>query len=72
MHRKKGVNAITELAKKLVTEQLVTGELASYCQWLIDSLAEKHFGEGLGMAFEDADSGRLIVTPYSLQKQMMR
>ena len=64
----KGVNAITELAKKLVTEQRTTGELASYCQWLIDSLAEKHFGEGLGMAFEDDDSGRLIMTPYSLQK----
>jgi succinyl-diaminopimelate desuccinylase len=63
-----GVNAITLLAEKMVAEKLTTGALNDYFTWLVASLANKHFGEGLGIAFEDQDSGKLIITPYELQK----
>lgn len=63
-----GINAIPLLAKKLMT-QGVAPALRDYCQWLVASLAEKHHGEGLGMAFSDQDSGKLIVTPYQWQKE---
>ncbi|MGM0240597.1 Sapep family Mn(2+)-dependent dipeptidase [Enterococcus sp. AZ103] len=63
-----GENAITLLAEKLTAEKLLTGKLLAYFTWLKDSLAEKHHGEGLGLAFEDADSGKLMITPYELIK----
>ncbi|UQS82288.1 Sapep family Mn(2+)-dependent dipeptidase [Bombilactobacillus folatiphilus] len=64
-----GQNAITYLAKRINDQQLVTGALADYFQWLERSFHEKHFGQGLGLTLEDAASGKLIQTPYSLQKQ---
>lgn len=33
------------------------------------SLANKHYGEGLGIDFSDTDSGKLMVTPYELLKR---
>jgi acetylornithine deacetylase/succinyl-diaminopimelate desuccinylase-like protein len=64
-----GVNAITLLAEKINKEQKTTGILADYFQWIETSLANKHHGEGLGIAFEDEDSGKMMVTPYSLSKE---
>ena len=64
-----GENAITLLAEKLVKEQLVNGRLAEYFTWIVEALANKHHGEGLGIDFEDADSGKLMMTPYELRKQ---
>ncbi|MFD1393378.1 Sapep family Mn(2+)-dependent dipeptidase [Lacticaseibacillus jixianensis] len=64
-----GENAITWLAKNAVDDDLVHGPLKEYFQWVVAALHEKHYGEGLDIAFEDADSGKLIVTPYKLTKQ---
>ncbi|MGM0126012.1 hypothetical protein IGI37_003413 [Enterococcus sp. AZ194] len=64
-----GKNAITLLAEKVNRAGVATGSLASYFEWLENSLSEKHYGEGLGIDFEDADSGKLIVTPYALNKK---
>lgn len=64
-----GENAITLLAEKILQEQAVTGTLAEYFSWLIKSLANQHHGEGLGLAFSDADSGKLMITPYELIKK---
>ena len=63
-----GQNAITQLAEKLLNQRAVHGQLATYCQWLVNKLAKQHDGAGLGMAFADAASGSLIVTPYQWQK----
>ena len=32
-------------------------------------MANKHYGEGLGIDFSDTDSGKLMVTPYELLKK---
>lgn len=63
-----GENALTLLAEKICQQHLVQGELASYFSWLADSFHEQHYGEGLGINFADAASGKLIVAPYLLQK----
>ncbi|MDR0922431.1 MAG: Sapep family Mn(2+)-dependent dipeptidase [Lactobacillales bacterium] len=63
-----GVNAITMLADQLA-KLLPKNALQSYFEWLADSLDEKHYGEGLGIAFEDEESGKLIVTPVILEKE---
>ena len=57
------------MAEKILQEQAVTGTLAEYFSWLIKSLANQHHGEGLGLAFSDADSGKLMITPYELIKK---
>lgn len=64
-----GVNAITLLAEKINQEKSVSGKLAAYFAWLEASLKDKHAGQGLGIAFSDADSGNLMVTPYELVKK---
>ncbi len=64
-----GKNAITLFAKKIVDEKLVSGDLFDYLNWLVTAMHEKHFGEGLGIAFEDKDSGKLILTPTGIQKE---
>lgn len=64
-----GENAITLLAEKMLQENLVSGQLADYFSWLVKSLANQHYGEGLGIDFSDADSGKLMVTPYQLSKK---
>jgi Acetylornithine deacetylase/Succinyl-diaminopimelate desuccinylase and related deacylases len=42
--------------------------LQQYFAWIFTSLHEKHYGTGLDIAYEDKDSGKLMLTPYSLQK----
>lgn len=64
-----GENAITLLAGKIINETAVSGQLADYFNWIVDCLAEKHHGEGLGINFEDPDSGQLMLTPYQLEKK---
>lgn len=63
-----GKNAITYLAKALNEQQVVTGRLAQYFRWLESSFHEQHYGQGLNLALQDEASGKLIQTPYSLQK----
>lgn len=63
-----GLNGITLLAEKLMNSEL-DSSLTDYFTWLYESLHEKHYGEGLGIDFEDEDSGKLIITPYELQKE---
>lgn len=63
-----GVNAITQLAEKISSEHMVSGELFNYFTWLLDHFLDKHHGEMLGIDFEDSDSGKLMLTPYELQK----
>ncbi|MDG3062534.1 Sapep family Mn(2+)-dependent dipeptidase [Lacticaseibacillus casei] len=63
-----GDNAITRLADTLLNQPAVHGQFADYCRWLVTKLADQHNGVGLGMAFADAASGNLIVTPYQWQK----
>lgn len=65
----RGQNALTYLAQKVVTEKLVEGQLLQYFEWLYQSFHEKHYGEGLNMAFSDQESGKLIQTPYMLRKE---
>ena len=62
-----GKNAITYLAKKIVNEKLVVGQLNDYFKWIVNSLHEQHYGEGLGIEFSDNDSGKLIMTPTGLK-----
>lgn len=64
-----GENAITLLAEKILQEQVTSGKLAEYFSWIVESLANQHYGEGLGINFSDADSGKLMITPYELIKK---
>ncbi|MHC5375097.1 Sapep family Mn(2+)-dependent dipeptidase [Enterococcus sp. LJL120] len=63
-----GLNAITLLAEKLLDEAALPAEVETFFSWLYTSFHQKHAGEGLNIAFEDADSGKLMITPYQLQK----
>ena len=40
-----------------------------YFSWLTHSFHEKHFGQGVGIAFADQESGRLILTPYKIKRE---
>ncbi|WP_081166482.1 Sapep family Mn(2+)-dependent dipeptidase [Lactococcus garvieae] len=62
-----GKNAITALADCL-QKKLPESDLHSYFSWLTESFHEKHFGQGLDIDFSDQESGRLILTPYAIQK----
>lgn len=64
-----GENAITLLAGQLMEVPKMPAELQVYFRWIFGCLHQKHYGEGLGIAFEDADSGKLILAPYELQKE---
>ena len=63
-----GVNAIMLLAKAIKKRAELAPELVTYFDWLLDSFDQRYFGEGLGIDFQDEDSGKLMVTPYLLQK----
>lgn len=62
-----GLNGITLLAEKLRDHSALSAELRTYFNWIYQSFHEKHFGEGINLAIEDADSGKLILTPYELK-----
>ncbi|MGX7059826.1 Sapep family Mn(2+)-dependent dipeptidase [Vagococcus humatus] len=64
-----GENAITLLAEKIQEEQLLQGELGAYFAWIAQDLAHQHEGQGLGIDFEDEDSGKTMMTPYQLEKK---
>ncbi|WP_371852002.1 Sapep family Mn(2+)-dependent dipeptidase [Enterococcus xiangfangensis] len=64
-----GKNAITLLAEKMVQEESISGKLSDYFAWVVRSLSEKHYGQGLGIDFSDIDSGKLMLTPYQLIKK---
>lgn len=64
-----GNNAITLLSQEILSEKLVGGRLEKYFNWIVEALSGKHYGEGLGINFEDEDSGKLIMTPYQLRKK---
>lgn len=64
-----GENAITLLAEKIIQENRTSGKLADYFSWIVKSLANQHYGEGLGIDFSDADSGKLMITHYQLIKK---
>lgn len=61
-----GKNSITYLSKKMIDDDLVTGQIKDYFEWIVNDLHEQHFGEGLGIAFKDEDSGKLIMTPTGI------
>lgn len=63
-----GTNAITLLAEKLQTNDSLSPALRAYFTWLYQGFHEKHYGEGIGLALSDSDSGKLILTPVVLQK----
>ncbi|MEQ7059734.1 Sapep family Mn(2+)-dependent dipeptidase [Lactococcus petauri] len=63
-----GKNAITALAASL-QNNLENKELRHYFSWLTHSFHEKHFGQGVGIAFADQESGRLILTPYKIKRE---
>ncbi|EOT43736.1 Sapep family Mn(2+)-dependent dipeptidase [Enterococcus dispar] len=63
-----GVNAIVLLAEKLTKENDLSVALKQYFTWLTKVLKDQHYGEGLGLALSDEDSGKLILTPVILQK----
>lgn len=63
-----GINAITKMAQQIVAQRSLDVDLGNYFQWIVTSLHEQHYGEGLRIDFADQDSGKLIVTPYALQK----
>lgn len=63
-----GKNAITALASVL-QNNLENKELRDYFSWLTQSFHEKYFGQGIGIAFSDQESGRLILTPYKIKRE---
>lgn len=64
-----GENAITLLANKLKDDLRLSSSVRSYFDWLFTSFHGKHFGEGIDLALQDKDSGRLILTPVVFSKQ---
>lgn len=64
-----GKNAITLLSEKLSKCSSLPMEVRNYFHWIWNAFHEKHFGQGLNIFFEDQDSGKLIVTPYTLKKE---
>jgi len=63
-----GENAITLMSGKVAEIAELPQALQQYFAWIFTSLHEKHYGTGLDIAYEDKDSGKLMLTPYSLQK----
>ncbi|OQO70217.1 peptidase M20 [Enterococcus villorum] len=63
-----GENALTLLAKKLKDIPDIPEQLKHYFSWIFQCFHDKHYGEGLGLTLADEDSGKLILTPVTLQK----
>ncbi len=63
-----GNNAITLLAGKLIKQSNISQTLKSYFYWIYESFHNKHYGEGINLAFSDKDSGKLILAPVVLSK----
>ncbi|KAF1300956.1 Sapep family Mn(2+)-dependent dipeptidase [Enterococcus sp. JM9B] len=63
-----GKNAITLLARRLKTNQQLSVKTRAYFDWLFTHFHEQHTGEGIDLALEDEDSGKLMLTPVILSK----
>jgi succinyl-diaminopimelate desuccinylase len=63
-----GDNAITKLAQQAAPQLAATPSLQAALQWIAQSFHQQHYGEGVDLVLEDADSGKLILTPVVLQK----
>ena len=63
-----GDNAITKLAQQAAPQLAATPSLQAALQWITQSFHQQHYGEGIDLVLEDADSGKLILTPVVLQK----
>lgn len=63
-----GENALTLLAKKLKDIPDIPEQLKHYFSWIFQCFHDKHYGEGLDLTLADEDSGKLILTPVTLQK----
>lgn len=63
-----GDNAITKLAQQAAPQLAATPSLQAALQWITQSFHQQHYGKGLDLVLEDADSGKLILTPVVLQK----
>lgn len=63
-----GDNAITKLAQQAAPQLAATPSLQAALQWIAQSFHQQHYGEGIDLVLEDADSGKLILTPVVLQK----
>lgn len=63
-----GDNAITKLAQQAAPQLTATPSLQAALQWIAQSFHQQHYGEGVDLVLEDADSGKLILTPVVLQK----
>lgn len=63
-----GENAITLLAEALKEQAALPSTLHTYFAWISEHLHQQHKGEGLGIAYQDADSGALMLTPVLLEK----
>ncbi len=61
-----GVNSIIQLAQALLadTSGRLPEDVRCYADWLVKSLANQHDGAGLGIDFEDRESGKLQLTPF--------
>lgn len=62
-----GENVITLFAKKMVSENLVTGNLRTFLIWLDNCLHNQHDGSGLKINYHDQESGDLSLTPFDLK-----
>ncbi len=63
-----GDNAITKLAQQAAPQLAATPSLQAALQWIAQRFHQQHYGEGIDLVLEDADSGKLILTPVVLQK----
>ncbi|MBO1095001.1 M20 family peptidase [Enterococcus casseliflavus] len=63
-----GDNAITKLAQQAAPQLAATPSLQAALQWIAQSFHQQHYGEGVDLVLEDADSGKLILAPVVLQK----
>lgn len=63
-----GDNAITKLAQQAAPQLAATPSVQAALQWITQSFHQQHYGEGIDLVLEDADSGKLILTPVVLQK----
>ena len=64
-----GENAITLLAKELKEVQTLSSHLRNCFYWIYQGFHHKHGGEGVNLSLADEDSGKLLLTPVSLQKE---
>jgi len=58
-----------EMAENAITLLALELKDIPYFEWLAENFHNKHFGQGLGIDFEDEESGKLALTPFFIQKE---